>query len=58
MTKTIDDLINKWRGEEGFEERAGIREFDGNQFKQQAERAAAIEREGWLKSHQGTEIQP
>lgn len=53
----IDQLIAKWKGEEGFEERAAIVEFMANEPKEQAERRAAIEREEWNKKHQGTEIQ-
>jgi len=42
-----------------YEERAAIREFDGGQPRDEAQRAAKLETEAWLKAHRpDDEVQP
>ena len=45
ISKSIDELIAGWREQdrELFQERAGIRQFDGNQSRDEAEQGAYAE---------------
>ena len=45
ISKSIDELIAKWREQdkELFQERAAIRQFDGNQSRDEAEQGAYAE---------------